>query len=171
MKKIMKLILPVFTLAVFTFACSKEPEVEAEKNAENTNNAASNEDATDEASKEDVDNRTFQGPTESIPSSQKVEVIEKTYDGITNDGFIESIEPQNEHYTDLVIYVNDKFNHLSEKAYQAKLEGMGTSIREMTSGALHEKADGTLPTLEFRDQNDNVFGKFYTHSREERMSF
>lgn len=57
------------------------------------------------------------------------------------------------------------------EGYKSKLEGMGKSIREMTSGILYNKERDTLPLIEFKDKDDNIIAKFESHTRDERMVF
>lgn len=41
----------------------------------------------------------------------------------------------------------------------------------MTSGILYNKKQGTLPLIEFRDNENNFIAKFETHTRDERIAF
>lgn len=129
------------------------------------------EEPADEATESPAEDSQEDRNSENNPSDNQVTILEKKYDEMTRDGFIESIEAQNDEYTELIVYVSDKFEDINEEGYKSKLEGMGKSIREMTSGILYNKERDTLPLIEFRDKDDNIIAKFENHTRDERMVF
>ncbi len=156
-------------------------EPKTEQTAENDNSSEENQQVGEgTVEKEKSDEEETESPAENLQeetnsennhSDNQVTVLEKKYDEMTRDGFIESIETQNDEYMELTVYVSDKFDDINEKGYKSKLEGMGKSIREMTSEVLYNKEHGTLPLIEFRDNNDNIIAKFESHTRDERMVF
>ncbi|MFD2829059.1 hypothetical protein [Corticicoccus populi] len=107
----------------------------------------------------------------STVSDNQRDIIEQRFEDRTNDDFIISIESQNDEYSDLVVHVDENIGNINERGLQSKLEGIGTSIREMTSGILYDNAEGTLPALEFRNADEDVIGVFDSHDRNERMEF
>lgn len=152
-------------------------EPKTEQAVENDNSSEENHQVgEDTVGKEKTADEETESPVEDSqeeknPSDNQVTVLEKKYDEMTRDGFIESIETQNDEYTELTVYVSDQLYNINEKGYKSKLEGMGKSIREMTSEVLYNKESGTLPLIEFRDNDDSIIAKFESHTRDERMVF
>jgi len=153
------------TSILFLSACGNADEP-AEQNEDETKTEQTVK--NDESSKEE--SQEAANP-ENKPSDDQIAILENKYDEMTNDGFIESIEAQNDEYTELIVYVSDNFEDINEKGYRSKLEGMGKSIREMTSGVLYNKEQGTLPLIEFRNDENDIIAKFESHTRDERMVF
>lgn len=158
--------LPVSSVLLFAAACGNGSEETPEETieAENTETDSEQEET---ALNEEETNEAF-----SDVSDTERDIIEQRYRNRTNDDFIDSIETQNDEYSSLVVYVNpNNIGDINEDGLQNKLEGIGTSIREMTSGILYDNNEGTLPLLEFRDTDDEVLGVFESHNRNGRMEF
>lgn len=165
---------------LFLSACGVADET-AEQTAENDNSSEENQQVgEDTVEKEKSDEKENESPAEDLqeetnsennPPDNQISILEEKYDEMTRDGFIESIETQTDEYMELTVYVSDKFDDLNKKGYKSKLEGMGKSIREMTSGVLYNKEHGTLPLIEFKDNDDNIIAKFESHTRDKRMVF
>ena len=177
MKKIF--LVTTLTFILFLSACGDvdetpdqvEEKVVTEQNIESDTQSEDNNQIEEDETESSTEESQDAANQENIPSDDKIATLESKYNERANDGFIESIEPKNDEYTELIVHVSDKFDHINENGYKSKLEGIGKSIREMTSGVLYDKAEGTLPLIEFRDNNDNIIAKFESHSRDERMVY
>lgn len=140
---------------------TEETETAGEETASETE-----EEGTEESTETEESASAF-----STVSDNQRDIIEQRFEDRTNDDFIISIESKNDEYSDLVVYVDENIGNINERGLQSKLEGIGTSIREMTSGILYDNAEGTLPALEFRNTDEDVIGVFDSHDRNERMEF
>jgi hypothetical protein len=144
---------------------------ETEDDEENEDDRSTESEADDETAEENNEDESSDDSQFRTVSDDDQALIEEKYQGRTNDGFISSIEATNDEYSEVVVHVTDKFDHINEEGYRSKLEGIGTSIREMTSGVLYDGQEDTLPLLEFRNADDEVIGSFNSHQRDERMEF
>ncbi|MEZ2457691.1 hypothetical protein ACBR55_03725 [Salinicoccus roseus] len=122
--------------------------------------------ATDAAENEDptaAEEASGNGQTE-ITAEQQASLDEQ-FNGMAQDELINSIEPQNEDYSEIIIMMSEEAVSLNDDALEGKMRGTGESIRNSTAGILHEGKDGTLPLVEFKNPDGEVIAYYDSHER------
>jgi len=106
-----------------------------------------------------------------VASDEDINNLKKKFKGMENDDFIESIEPLNDDYSEIVIHIDENAANLDEETMTSKIRGIGESVRGSTAGILHDGADDKLPVVEFRNSNGDIVGKYESRSREAEIKF
>ncbi|MFA7744582.1 hypothetical protein [Salinicoccus roseus] len=126
-------------------------------NGDEATDAAENKDPA--AAEETSDSRQAE-----ITAEQQASLDEK-FNGMAQDELINSIEPQNEDYSGIIIMMSEEAVSMNDDALEGKMRGTGESIRNSTAGILHEGRDGTLPLVEFENPEGDVIAHYDSPER------
>ena len=88
-----------------------------------------------------------------------------------NNPFIESITPENDSYSEIVVVVDENAQGMSAEAVRSKMRGMGKSIREATAGVVHDGDGSLLPITTFKNKDNDVIAEYGSRERESDITF
>lgn len=110
------------------------------------------------------DELSAEEPRVAVTDEQR-EAIERKFDGIAEDPYIDAIDPQDENYTLIHIVVSDKFGELKESDAKGKLQGFGEAVREGTDGILFDSSGKNLPMVKFMTKDGDLLGQYDNRNR------
>jgi hypothetical protein len=104
-------------------------------------------------------------------TSEEKSRLDNKYSGMENDGFIVSIDVQNEAYSLIMVTIDGNNDKMKSEAFESRVKGIGESIRESTAGIAHEGEHNTLPIIVFKDMNNNVIAEYTSRERNAPIIF
>ncbi|GAA3731439.1 hypothetical protein GCM10022378_19650 [Salinicoccus jeotgali] len=149
----------IFSMAVLS-ACGEDSESSGSKDQNETSESVEASGSSETTEKDS----SAEEPKVTVTDEQK-KALEEKFDGIAHNPFVESIEPQDEDYTLIHIVVSDKINELDRSAAEGKLQGVGESVREGTSGILFDSSAKNLPMVKFISPDDDLLGQYDNRNR------
>ncbi|MHC0552843.1 hypothetical protein [Salinicoccus sp. CNSTN-B1] len=118
-------------------------------------------DGTQDATGEEA---SAEEPRVAVTDEQR-EALERKFDGMAEDPYIDAIEPQDEDYTLIHIVVSEKFDELEESDAKGKLQGFGEAVREGADGILFDSSGKNLPMVKFMTKDDELIGEYDNRNR------
>src|SRR5699024_2581331 len=147
---------------------SNESDVSEDEKTEESNESDVSEDGETEESNESDVSEDEDGPA---VSEEKKDILQKKFDGMENNPFIESITPENDSYSEIVVVVDENAQGMSAEAVRSKMRGMGKSIREATAGVVHDGDGSLLPITTFKNKDNDVIAEYDSRERESDITF
>src|SRR5690625_1780195 len=147
---------------------SGESDVSEDEKTEESNESDVSEDEKTEESNESDVSEDEDGPA---VSEEKKDILQKKFDGMENNPFIESITPENDSYSEIVVVVDENAQGMSAEAVRSKMRGMGKSIREATAGVVHDGDGSLLPITTFKNKDNDVIAEYDSRERESDITF
>ena len=159
-----------------------EADIQEEEKTEESNESDVSEDGeTEESNESDVseDEETEENGESDVSededgpavSEEKKDILQKKFDGMENNPFIESITPENDSYSEIVVVVDENAQGMSAEAVRSKMRGMGKSIREATAGVVHDGDGSLLPITTFKNKDNDVIAEYDSRERESDITF
>ena len=159
-----------------------EADIQEEEKTEESNESDVSEDGeTEESGESDVseDEKTEESNESDVSededgpavSEEKKDILQKKFDGMENNPFIESITPENDSYSEIVVVVDENAQGMSAEAVRSKMRGMGKSIREATAGVVHDGDGSLLPITTFKNKDNDVIAEYGSRERESDITF
>ena len=159
-----------------------EADIQEEEKTEESNESDVSEDGeTEESGESDVseDEKTEESNESDVSededgpavSEEKKDILQKKFDGMENNPFIESITPENDSYSEIVVVVDENAQGMSAEAVRSKMRGMGKSIREATAGVVHDGDGSLLPITTFKNKDNDVIAEYDSRERESDITF
>ena len=145
-----------------------EADIQEEEKTEESNESDVSEDGETEESGESDVSEDEDGPA---VSEEKKDILQKKFDGMENNPFIESITPENDSYSEIVVVVDENAQGMSAEAVRSKMRGMGKSIREATAGVVHDGDGSLLPITTFKNKDNDVIAEYGSRERESDITF
>src|SRR5690625_2429789 len=147
---------------------SGESDVSEDGETEESNESDVSEDEETEENGESDVSEDEDGPA---VSEEKKDILQKKFDGMENNPFIESITPENDSYSEIVVVVDENAQGMSAEAVRSKMRGMGKSIREATAGVVHDGDGSLLPITTFKNKDNDVIAEYDSRERESDITF
>src|SRR5690625_1776021 len=147
---------------------SNESDVSEDGETEESGESDVSEDGETEESNESDVSEDEDGPA---VSEEKKDILQKKFDGMENNPFIESITPENDSYSEIVVVVDENAQGMSAEAVRSKMRGMGKSIREATAGVVHDGDGSLLPITTFKNKDNDVIAEYDSRERESDITF
>lgn len=166
----MQLVGVIILLGILVSGCSDEtPKSEMSAEPQTEASAESQSEADTEADRQQEEKT--EESSESVVSDDKKNILEKKFEGMANNPFIESITPKNTSYSEIVVVIDQNAQDLPDEAMRSKMTGIGKSIREATAGVVYDGEADRLPIVVFKNKEDKTIAEYDNRERNSDIIF